>query len=133
VEIHDWIAIHQLLARMAPAYDEGDADALADCYIADGILDGTGFTARGRQELKARVTETFTGRPRHRHHNTNVLIEIDPDDPERARARSCWLYTLATGELNAVASTGTYEDELVKDDGVWRIKRRTVRRDDTRE
>ena len=51
----DKIDLMELSARAARAFDDGDADAYADCFVEDGLYESPriGLRAQGREALRA--------------------------------------------------------------------------------
>ena len=118
----DKVEIGELLSAYCCAIDAGRFDEVRDFFTDDCVID---FGAvMGRHEgpgARERFVELLAQNPiRMRHYVTNFRIQGDGD---RARAES---YVLAmTGEPGALMpSTGRYEDELVKQDGRWKLRSR---------
>jgi 3-phenylpropionate/cinnamic acid dioxygenase small subunit len=120
----DRLAIHELLARYCRVIDFGRWDEFpslftSDCVIDFGELMGVHEGPEGVQRLGGMIGGTGLMM---RHLVTNVIV--DRAETERA---DVWCYVLAlTGPdpTNLMLTTGRYEDEVVKRDGRWFIKRR---------
>ncbi len=120
----DRLAIHELLARYCRVidfnlWDEFPALFTPDCVVDFGALMGVHEGPEGVQRLAGMIGGTGLMM---RHLVTNVIV--DRADAERA---DVWCYVLAlTGPdaTNLMITTGRYEDEVVKRDGRWLIKRR---------
>jgi 3-phenylpropionate/cinnamic acid dioxygenase small subunit len=120
----DRLAIHELLARYCRVIDFGLWDEFPslftpDCVIDFGELMGVHEGPEGVRRLAGMIGGTGLMM---RHLVTNVIV----DRPEAGRA-DVWCYVLAlTGPdpTSLMLTTGRYEDEVVKRDGRWLIKRR---------
>jgi hypothetical protein len=91
--------------------------------------------AKGTDELRAHFRssnrqEQFTSNFGGRHNFFLPLITVDGD---RARAR-CNMVVVVPGEpYGSVGLVMRYDDELAKEDGVWKFASRICRRADDRE
>ncbi len=120
----DRLAIHELVARYCRVIDFNRWDEFPslftdDCVIDFGALMGTHEGPEGVARLAGMIGGTGLMM---RHLVTNVII----DRAEADRA-DVWCYVLAlTGPdpTNLMTTTGRYEDEVVKRNGRWLIKRR---------
>jgi 3-phenylpropionate/cinnamic acid dioxygenase small subunit len=120
----DRLAIHELVARYCRVIDFGLWDEFPslftpDCVIDFGELMGVHEGPAGVQRLAGMIGGTGLMM---RHLVTNVIV--DRADAERA---DVWCYVLALTGPDATSlmiTTGRYEDEVVKRDGRWLIKRR---------
>jgi ketosteroid isomerase-like protein len=134
----DRAMIENLQARYLFALDFRDADAYAETFTEDGILDYGVGEIQGRDAIRqmvlnlranaeARQAEDTSGlRPAANRHNiTNIVIEIDGDT---AVATAYWFHmSNANPERGAqLTSFGHYEDELVKVDGEWLFSKRKI-------
>ena len=146
--IEDYIAIEQLLVRYAIALNTEDADAYVNTFAPDGEL------RLIRQEGEAPFAGPFTGRdalrkqwfPGHpgpgaprpelrrfgamRHVTTNPLIQVRGNT---ATVDAIFMEVVSNGpnippgsKPPTIWAMGRYMDELVKLDGRWYFKRRTV-------
>ena len=132
----DRAEIADLMARYLFAMDYHDADAYAECFAEDGVLDYAMGTLEGREAIRAeamvfrdKIAEVFRdwqGRPaKLRHLVQQKAIRIDGD---RAWNTGLWWEMTNGGPEGSVAtpSFGTYEDELVRIDERWLFKRRKI-------
>jgi uncharacterized protein (TIGR02246 family) len=118
----DELAIHRLYARYCHAIDDGDGPAFAECFTADGALDGgLGEPIAGHEALAGFATAVATGMAGIRHQATNVLVDGDGD---AATGRAYLFCYLAGAEGNQVVTTGRYTDTLRKVNGEWRFEQR---------
>jgi hypothetical protein len=124
--------IRDLLGRYTWAGDTGEVDAVAGCFVQEGVLDlgghggvieGRGAIAEELASVVARVAGAAEAPGPVNHHVAS--IEITMADPTSATVRSYFcVYTEAGAD-----HWGRYRDEVVMDpvDGHWRFARRTVR------
>jgi 3-phenylpropionate/cinnamic acid dioxygenase small subunit len=120
----DRLAIHELLSRYCRVidfhlWDQFPSLFTSDCVIDFGELMGVHEGPEGVKRLGGMIGGTGLMM---RHLVTNVMI----DRAEADRAET-WCYVLAlTGPdpTSLMLTTGRYEDEVVKRDGRWLIRRR---------
>jgi ketosteroid isomerase-like protein len=132
----DRAEIADLLARYLFAMDWHDADAYAECFAEDGVLDYAMGTTVGREAIRAeatvfkqnigRIFVDWQGNPaklRHLVHQKALRVEGD-----RAWHTGLWWEMTNGGPEGSVAtpSFGIYEDELVRVDGRWLFARRKI-------
>ncbi|KRA80646.1 hypothetical protein ASD76_15995 [Altererythrobacter sp. Root672] len=132
----DRAEIADLMARYLFAMDYHDADAYAECFTVDGVLDYAMGTLEGREAIRAeamvfrdkiaQVFKDWQGKPaklRHLVHQKAIRIEGD-----RAWNTGLWWEMTNGGPEGrpATPSFGTYEDELLRVDGRWLFKRRKI-------
>jgi uncharacterized protein (TIGR02246 family) len=128
--LEDTEAIRRLFQAYQRALDGMDFRAYASLFARDGVFVAGDMTATGPDEIFALVdgmpgsgllTEQ-TGDDFHL--VSNVDIEVDGD---RARATSTWSYIVrADDDTPRLEKLGHYDDELVREDGVWRFARRAA-------
>jgi hypothetical protein len=123
----DESAIERLIHRYNVATDRYDFPALAACFTTDGFFRGAYGDWRMHDELEEfgkRALARAAKIGATRHFVTNVLTEVDGD---RACSTSFILVTrLRPDGAFEISLTGEYEDELVKRDGEWLFRERTV-------
>ena len=132
----DRAEIADLMARYLFAMDYHDADAYAECFTEDGVLDYAMGTLVGREAIRAearvfaaKIGEIFKdwqGNPaKLRHLVHQKAIHVDGD---RAWHTGLWWEMTNGGPEGrpATPSFGTYEDELARVDGRWLFKRRKI-------
>ena len=124
--------IRDLLGRYTWAGDTGRTTDVADCFLADGVLDlgdhggvleGRAAIAAELDAVVARVAADGDGAGPVNHHVSSVVIALS--DPSTAVVRSYFcVYTKAGAD-----HWGRYRDDVVMDpaDGHWRFAKRTVR------
>lgn len=123
----DRLAILDLFAEYAWAYDVGDAEAYADTFTSDGILaDDAGLRAEGRAAIIEVVRYFFDIRGTNiwQHQNDHLRMF---GDFHRCTVFSYWAVLEQSREtgLRQIVSLGWYESECVKVTGIWRFASRT--------
>ena len=125
--LEDLEEIRGLFNAYRRALDAKDFRAYADLFAEDGVFVAGDMTASGRDEIFSLVTGmvgtllTEQGGDDF-HVVSNVEIEVDGD---QATARSNWSYLIREADDRPMlAKIGRYEDILVREDGVWRFRRR---------
>lgn len=120
--------IQQHLARCTQAGDARQADAYADCFTADGLLELAHDTIEGREGIRAWMTAPSVIPPPRdgapgfvSHHLTTCHVEFTA--PDEATARTYWLVTSAAG----LDHNGFYRDRLRREGGRWLIAHRRPR------
>jgi hypothetical protein len=130
-ELADRIAIEDRLAACTQAGDARKADAYAECFTPDGVLDltqGGGEAIEGREAIRrwmggaAIIPQPGGGTPGFvSHHLTTCRIELTGENG--ATARTYWLVTSAAG----LDHNGYYDDRLRKVGGAWLLEYRRPR------
>jgi len=114
-------AIRELLHEYCFCMDQARFAELALLFVADGEWIAPYRRATGPAEIEAWLTQSVPTPPRRMHYTMNSVIRLDGTSAE---ARSNYL-VMVEGDAGPVASVcGTYQDVLVKLDGVWRFRRR---------
>ena len=129
--VADQLAIQSLLNQYCHVVDRGTVDEIAALFAEDAILrplhEG-GEIFEGRAAIRAWF-ESYDKRVRaaqryRRHRNSVPFVTVDGD----AATAECYLDSsavmIAEGVINV--SAGRYEDKLVKVDGRWFFKDRTI-------
>src|SRR5512139_346160 len=132
----DRAEIADLMARYLFAMDYHDADAYAECFAEDGVLDYAMGTTVGREAIRAearafrdnvgRIFVDWQGKPaKLRHLVQHKAIRVDGN---RAWNTGLWWEMTNAGPEGTLKaeSFGTYEDELVRVGGRWLFKRRKI-------
>jgi hypothetical protein len=114
--------IQQLLAFYGHAVDAPEKGWLSEVFTKDAVYDSRpngGIIRTGLAELQQWFDQ---GKPPHppSHNTTNVYVYHE--DGEVHVLSKYIAFTAATGQL----LSGDYHDIVVKEAGVWRIKRRTT-------
>lgn len=131
----DRAKIEDLQARYLFAFDWNDAEAYANTFAEDGVLNFGWGEIKGRQAIRdfidppgeqpAPAATPEGERPRvGRHIISNIVVNIDGD---KATGRAYWTH-MTTGPTGygTVDFFGHYEDEMVKVDGEWLFSSRHV-------
>ena len=122
--------VHETIYRYAYAYDSRDVDAIADCFVPggrfqwriEGGLSGGPFV--GRDAIAAMSAASLDSQQDTRRHlMVNVIAAVDGD---QATAKSYLCLASITAGRFAVIASGTYRDELVLTDGIWRFRERDL-------
>lgn len=127
-EIHAEAEIRQQLARCTQAGDARKADAYAECFSAEGVLELEQQTICGREAIRSWmgapsvIPAPTNGAPGFISHHLTTC-SIDFTGPDTATARTYWLVTSAAG----LDHNGFYVDLLVREEGKWCIARRRPR------
>lgn len=128
----DRAEIEDLMARYMFALEFFDADAYADTFTEDGVLDWARGAVEGREAIRTEIkgmkkiiAEVFGANTFMRHFATNIAITVDGD---RAWTRTAWFEAGNNGPDGspAMGSFGHYEDELARVEGAWKFKRRKI-------
>lgn len=125
--LFDRLAIEDVFARYAHAADEYDASEWLNCYSEDGIFEvdteGNRIQFLGKPALKKFIDAHIRLLPGTRHVQTNHLFSIKGD----SAAHLCTLSGMLTRpEKVYTFISGTYESDLEKIEGEWKIKHRIV-------
>lgn len=118
----DRIAITELIAMHGHLVDAGHLDRLGEVFTEDVVYDVRPLGAapiEGLAGLRA-AAEALGDRNPVGHHVTNVVLTEGGDDTVSALSKG--LGVGADGSCGSV----TYEDEVVRTQVGWRIRRRTV-------
>jgi hypothetical protein len=119
----DRLLLHELVARHGHLVDVGDLAGLSEVFTADVVYDVSDLGG-GRLVGLAAIEEAGRalgdGNPVG-HHVTNVVV--DELTPDTARVLSKGLGVTTDGRVGSVV----YEDDAVRTDRGWRIRRRVVR------
>jgi 3-phenylpropionate/cinnamic acid dioxygenase small subunit len=131
-EMEDRAAIHALLLAYGAALDRHDFDGFAKLFGTDGhytILELESAvgpdTGRMMRELYE-AGDNYVQEPNfHMFYNELIWFET----PDLARSTSACMFISTpdreTRKLSVMVAA-TYDDEIVRDDGGWRFKRRTL-------
>lgn len=120
--------VGERIARYGWAYDERDADALADCFSADGIWEGSlmGSTRIGPHRGRQAVVDFLSGfwpyqHDQRRHVFSNVVVDLE--GPGRATAVAYLVLMSVADAAVRTVTTGPYRFDLVEEDSTWRLSR----------
>jgi len=142
----DRAQIENLQARYMFALDFGDLDTFVSTFTEDGVLDIIGMKWQGREGIKnglgnmmppvgedkpeaLNTSDDKEEKPLYRatgrHNISNIVLKIEGDN---AVGRAYWFH-MGNGNPErkaALDSYGYYEDEIVKVNGQWLFKKRSI-------
>lgn len=127
-ELEDEKAIREVLVQYGEFLDARDYAAYSRLFARDGVWTGGFGSFTGPAAIEAMLVENL-GAPEPGFVNktsfhliTTPVVDVDGD---RATARSRYLFFTASdeGRPNPLLA-GRYEDEFVREDGAWKIRRR---------
>jgi hypothetical protein len=121
----DYIAINNLQDAYGYYVDKAKWDEVADLFTKDGTLEiGLRGVYVGQDRVRAylhRLSDLTYG-SLYNHSQLQPIVHIDPDG---RTAKGRWRAFIQVGQLKTRAQWGeaTYENEYIKEDGVWKIKK----------
>ncbi len=126
--VEDELAIRRVLVDYASTLDSRDYVAYANLFTADGEWTNSGGSHKGQAAIRAMLEGMFgpAGTPNaaNYHIMSNPRVDLDGD---HATATSRYLFMVRGAQGSPTpSSAGIYHDDLVRQDGVWKIKRRQV-------
>ena len=128
----DRIAIEDMVTRYYGNFGKQDAaEDFGAFYTEDAVFDVNGIVSNGREAIEAFYTDTGDDEEAPAAQGTfhmmisNPVIDVNGDT---ATAQFMWTGVMNTGiqERPLLFEQGREYDELVKQDGEWRIKKRVV-------
>jgi hypothetical protein len=129
-----YVDVQQFYARHMHLLDAGDAAGWAGTFTDDASfrLPGRAEPVRGRANLEAaaRATAADLAERGETHRHWHGMVAVEPIDQDTLRAR-CYALVFATprGGEPRLHRTCTCDDTLVRVDGGWLVRDRTVTRD----
>ena len=125
----DRLAIHELLARSAWAYDEARLDVMEACFTADAqmalrIAGGDVIGPHiGRDAVLKLIRNAIESQSDQRRHViSNVFVESESADSAVVVSTLALLTT--ANEQTSVLSAGLYRDTVVRTSEGWRFRER---------
>ena len=125
----DRLAIHELLARSAWAYDEARLDVMEACFTTDAqmalrIAGGDVIGPHvGRAAVRALIRNAIESQTDQRRHViSNVFVESESADSAVVVSTLALLTT--ANEQTSVLSAGLYRDTVVRTSEGWRFRER---------
>jgi uncharacterized protein (TIGR02246 family) len=122
--LEDMEEIRTLLLDYGRFLDARDFAAYSRLFARDGEWVGGFGTVKGPGEIRAFMEKNIPGPNRQNtyHLLSNFRMEVTGDT---AQAWSRWAFVVpAVDGKPSIAQGGRYEDQLVREDGRWRFKRR---------
>ncbi len=130
----DKLAIHELLSRAAYSFDERQLDVLERCFTvaATMLVNITGIGEvgpfEGREAIMKLMSETLAAQTDVRRHViSNFFFEAEGKNAATV-VSSLVVSSVEKGDINVIIS-GIYRDDVVNDDGNWRISHRHLNLD----
>jgi hypothetical protein len=124
--LQDLKAIRGLLLTFGALLDAKDWAGYADLFAEDGGFVAPIGTVTGREAIRELFNCTLRDVPSAFHVYSEPIIDIDGD---QATVRSMWLYVWTGAQgWPEILQFGHYDDILVKRDGCWLFKLRTITR-----
>ncbi len=120
--VEDLMEIHQLFIDYGMHLDAGRFDDYAQLFAADGeIRLGPLGAARGREQIRETMTKALDGLVGKTFHViSSPVVQLDGD---RATSEVMWtMIQRGDDGRPEVAMLGRHRDELVREDGRWRIR-----------
>jgi uncharacterized protein (TIGR02246 family) len=121
--LEDLLEINQLFIDYGRYLDLGDFGSFAGLFAEDGeVLLGPVARARGRREIQAAMEASLAGQVGEtRHIVSSPAVTLAGDT---ATSVVMWTVVARGADAPAVTMVGRHEDELVREDGRRRIRRR---------
>jgi len=127
--LEDMQEIQKLLLNYGRHLDARDFRAYSLLFARDGVWSGGMGTVHGHRQIQAFMEKAIPGpNTAHNYHIlSNFIIDVNGD---MATAWSRWTFMVPGPNNTAVAAqSGRYDDTLVREDGVWKFKRRVASND----
>ncbi|MFN2100771.1 nuclear transport factor 2 family protein [Altererythrobacter sp. MF3-039] len=119
----DKLAILEVLAAANRTADEKDVEGHANYYTDGGVIEGDMQASGDASQFRNDLKDIFDGEPGlKRHVGTSHIFEEDGD---RVVVDSL-LLVYEGDDAPTVVATADITDELVRDDGSWKIARHKV-------
>jgi 3-phenylpropionate/cinnamic acid dioxygenase small subunit len=112
--------IRRTFAEYCHKIDDGDFDALGECFTEQAELVAFGRTKTGRPDVTAFLAKVMRPEARGKHLMANVIVTHAGDG--RASSVSDFLFIGPDRSL----VPGRYLDELAHENGRWRLARREI-------
>jgi len=128
-QLQDEQAIREVIIRYGEYLDARDYAGYASLFAKDGVWTGGFGSATGPVAIQE-MLEKNLGKPEpgfinksNFHLVTTVVVDVDGDT---AKARSRYTFFTASPDNRPTpALAGRYVDEFVRENGTWKIKKRT--------
>jgi ketosteroid isomerase-like protein len=125
-ELRQELAIREALARYTYSFDGGDLDAVMTFFTDDSaVTDRHGTTHTGFDEVRANYQRLIETTHRRFHLWTNVVVRLSDGLREAWRIAYFHAYLEPIGGPPQ-ALGGAVADHMVKRDGEWRMRERSV-------
>jgi 3-phenylpropionate/cinnamic acid dioxygenase small subunit len=124
----DRLEIAELVARYNYAVDFGDVDVWMACFTEDGSFESgprPSSSVQGAEALSAYAERVAARAGGMRHWTNNSVIEGDGDEATH-RMYLAVFGVASKNEAPRLLITGSYDDRLVRSEGVWKFHQRRV-------
>lgn len=126
--VEDDLAIRRILVDYATFLDSRDYASYADLFTPDGEWTNATSSHKGRAAIREMLESVLgaAGAPNRSNYHiiTNPRVDLDGD---HATATSRYLFVMRGPNGQPTPSlAGVYHDDLVRQDGKWKIKRRVA-------
>ncbi len=125
--LEDRASIHDLFTRYCCALDDGEIEAVVNCFTVDAILKSPVIDISGHDEIRAfagRFVAQRAAGTQFRHMVSNIAVTITGN---RAAVRAYLLVLISKDGNHRSLPPGRYACELSKEySGQWRFSRHTV-------
>jgi uncharacterized protein (TIGR02246 family) len=121
--------IQNVLLEYGRALDSRDFTAYSNLFAADGEWVGGFGSVKGPANIKAFMEKNMgTGaNTTHNYHLlSNFVVKVSGDT---ATAWSRWAFVQPQDRGAVIAQAGSYDDTFVRENGVWKFKKRTASND----
>lgn len=126
--VEDELAIRRILVDYSATQDARDYEAYVALFARDGEWVNGRTVHKGREAIHSMLLDLYGPTPADYVNNESYHITSNPQidvQGDRATARSRHLLVMrGPGGEPVPALAGRYEDELVREDGEWKILRR---------
>ena len=130
--LEDAEEIRQLLLEYANALDAADYVRYANLFTEDGELDAQLGQAKGREAIISLLQERL-GVDSERPRKPALHVIGQPDlriDGDEANSTVIWAYVTHDDEgFPLLLQLGHYRDDLARENGAWKFRRRHISRD----
>lgn len=121
------LAIRRLAHHYCVGADRQDEARWVGVWTSDAVWQVSPDRAMtGQDEIVAGVRAQWEHFRQMQHGAVNHIVDLDPRDPERASGRADVVVHAQLPDGGWITGGGSYVDEYRRDEGVWRIGRRTV-------
>jgi uncharacterized protein (TIGR02246 family) len=121
--------IQNLLLDYGRSLDNRDFAAYSALFAKDGVWIGGFGTVAGPGMIKAFMEKAMGTQPntaKNYHLLSNFVITVNGDT---ATAWSRWAFVVPGPQGATIAQAGRYDDELVRENGRWKFKKRVASND----
>ncbi len=125
-ELREELAVREALARYTYSFDQGDLDAVMTFFTDDCVVtDRHGTIHKGIDEARANYAKLIDTVPRRFHVWSSVVVRLSDGLQDGWRISYFYAYLEPTGEPPEAVG-GPVVDRMVKVNGEWRIRERSV-------